>query len=116
MGNIILCVKAFKLIAKGCIYHIVRVRYVECEVPPIESVPVVRKFSEVFLDNIPRFPLEREIDFGIDLLLYIQPFSIPTYQMTPDELKELKDKLNDLLDKSFIQPRIFPWCAPILFV
>ena len=37
-SKIISCVKACKLIAKGCIYHIVRVRDLETEVPPIESV------------------------------------------------------------------------------
>ncbi|WMV58172.1 hypothetical protein MTR67_051557 [Solanum verrucosum] len=32
------------------------------------------------------------------------------------ELKELKEHLNDLLDKGFIQPSIFSWDAPVLFV
>ena len=30
--------------------------------------------------------------------------------------KELKAKLNGLLDKGFIRPSIYPWGAPILFV
>ncbi|KAH0673859.1 hypothetical protein KY290_026081 [Solanum tuberosum] len=32
------------------------------------------------------------------------------------KLKELKEQLKDLLDKSFIQPSISPWAAPVLFV
>ena len=36
--------------------------------------------------------------------------------MTQVELKELKEQLKDLLDKSFIRPRVSPWSAPILFV
>ena len=32
------------------------------------------------------------------------------------ELKELKAQLQDLQDKGFIRPSIFPWVAPILFV
>ncbi|KAH0784218.1 hypothetical protein KY290_003816 [Solanum tuberosum] len=32
------------------------------------------------------------------------------------ELKELKEQLKDLLDKSFIRPSISPWRAPVLFV
>ena len=32
------------------------------------------------------------------------------------ELKELKAKLKDILDKGFIRPSISPWGAPSLFV
>ena len=67
-----------------------RVRDLESEIPPLESVPVVKDFSEVFPDDLPEIPPEREIDFDIDLLSDTQPISIPPYQMTPAELKELK--------------------------
>ena len=36
--------------------------------------------------------------------------------MAPAELKELKLQLKDLLDKGFIQPSIYPWGSPVLFV
>ena len=36
--------------------------------------------------------------------------------MAPVELKELKDQLQDLLDKGFIRPSTSPWGAPVLFV
>lgn len=36
--------------------------------------------------------------------------------MTPVELKELKEQLQDLLDKGFIHPSSSPWGAPVLFV
>ena len=67
-GKTISCLKAFKLIGKGCFYHIVRVTDIEFEVPPIELVPVVREFLEVFHEYISGIPPERDIDFGIDLL------------------------------------------------
>ena len=35
--------------------------------------------------------------------------------MAPAELKELKEKLKDLLDKGFIKPSISAWCEPMLF-
>lgn len=38
------------------------------------------------------------------------------YRMTPVELKELKRQLEDLLKKSFIQPSVSLWGAPVLFV
>ena len=37
------CLKECKLITKGCLYHIVRVRDLESEVHLIESVPVVKE-------------------------------------------------------------------------
>ena len=36
--------------------------------------------------------------------------------MDPAELKELKEQLNDLLDKGFIRPSISPWGALVMFV
>ncbi|XP_061376209.1 receptor-like protein EIX2 [Gastrolobium bilobum] len=35
---------------------------------PISDIPIVSEFEDVFLDEIPHFPLEREIEFSIDLL------------------------------------------------
>jgi hypothetical protein len=36
--------------------------------------------------------------------------------MAPLELKELKDQLQELLDRGFIRPSVSPWGAPVLFV
>src|SRR6266542_5819474 len=36
--------------------------------------------------------------------------------MAPDELKELKIQLKELLDKGFIRPSSSPWGCPALFV
>ena len=115
-GRIIFCLKACKIILKGCLYHIVRVQDLDSESPPIESVPVVSEFLEVFPNDLPSIPPEREMDFGIDLLPDKNPISIPSYRMTPNKLKELKAQLKDLLDKGFIRPSISPLSAPILFV
>ena len=38
------------------------------------------------------------------------------YGMALVELKELKDQLQELLDKEFIHPSVSPWGAPVLFV
>ncbi|KAH0748282.1 hypothetical protein KY290_027514 [Solanum tuberosum] len=115
-GRIISCLKSCKLISKGCLYHIVRVKDLESEIPSLDSVPVVKDFLEVFPDDLPGIPPEWEIDFDIDLLPDTQLISIPPYWMAPAELKELKAQLKDLFDKGFIQPSISPWGAPVLFV
>ena len=43
-GQIISCLKASKMKAKGCLYHVVRVKDLECETPFIELVPIGREF------------------------------------------------------------------------
>ncbi|XP_070050513.1 uncharacterized protein [Nicotiana tomentosiformis] len=85
--------KATKMINKGCIYHLVWG----------EFVPVVNEFPEVFSDELSKIPPNREIDFGVDVMPDTQPISIPPYRMEPIELKELKEKLKDLLEKGFIR-------------
>ena len=69
----------------------------------------------MFTNDLPGIPPEWEIHFCIDLLWETNPISFPPYQMAPAELKELKDKLNDLLDKGFIRPSISPWGALFFF-
>ena len=115
-GRIITCLRACKMISKGCLYHIVRFKDLDKENPPIELVPVVKEFKEVFLNDLPGIPPKREIDFGIDLLSDTNPFSIIPYRMAPAKLKDIKAQLKDSLDKGFIRPSISPWSAPILFV
>ncbi|XP_070032197.1 uncharacterized protein [Nicotiana tomentosiformis] len=61
-----------------------------------------------FLDELPRIPLEREIDFSIDLLPRTQSISIPPYRMAPAELNKLKEQLKDLSEKDFIRPSTSP--------
>uniref|UniRef100_A0A1S3ZKP0 RNA-directed DNA polymerase homolog n=2 Tax=Nicotiana TaxID=4085 RepID=A0A1S3ZKP0_TOBAC len=115
-GKFIFYLKARKMILKGYTYHLVRVHDMEVKSPTLQSVPVVNEFLDVFPDEIPGLPPEREIDFAIDVLPDTQPISIPLYIMAPTELKEMKTQLKDLLNKGFIRPSISPWGAPMLFV
>ena len=115
-GHIISCLKACKMISKVCLYHIVRVQNLNSKIPPIELVPVVNEFLEVFLNDILGSPFEREIDFGINLLPKTNPISIPPYWLARDKLKELKAQLKEFLGKGFIRPNISPWGASVLFI
>ncbi len=54
-GRIISCLKAGKMISKGCLYHIVRVKDLESEITPLDSVSVVKDFSEVFPNDFLEF-------------------------------------------------------------
>ena len=91
-------------------------RDVGAESPTLQSVQVVNEFIDVFPEKLPGLPPEREVEFGIDLILGTQPISIPPYRMAPAELRELKEQLKDLLEKGFIRPSVSPWGAPVLFV
>ncbi|KAH0765510.1 hypothetical protein KY285_001381 [Solanum tuberosum] len=89
---------------------------VKIEAPSIESIHVVSEFSEVFPNDLPGIPPDRNIDFCIDLEPGTRPISIPPYRMAPAELRELKAQIQELLDKGFIRPSASPWGAPVLFV
>ena len=82
----------------------------------LEDVPVVRDFLDVFPNDLPGLPPEREIDFPIDLVPGTTPISLPPYRMASAKLKELKTRLQELVDKGFIRPSISPWGALVLFV
>ena len=58
--------------------------------PGVKEVPIVRDYSDVFLDELPELPLYREVDFEIETILRTTPISITPYRMAPMELKELK--------------------------
>ncbi|XP_070015007.1 uncharacterized protein [Nicotiana sylvestris] len=115
-GKFISYLRAWKFIAKDCIYHLVHDRHIDTEPTTLQSVPIVNEFPMVFPNELPGIPPEREIDFAIDLLPDTQPISIPPYKMAPTELRELKEQLKDLLNKGFIRPSTSPWGALGLFV
>jgi hypothetical protein len=69
-----------------------------------------------FLEDLPRLPLERDVEFVIELKPGTAPISRRSYRMPPNELAELKIHLQDLLDKGFIRPSSSPWGCPAIFV
>jgi hypothetical protein len=83
---------------------------------PVERIPVVCDYPDVFPDELPRMPLDRDIEFMIELQPGTAPISKRPYRMPPAELAELKKQLQELLDKGFIRPSTSPWGCPALFV
>ena len=63
---------------------------------------MVGEFEDVFPEELPGLPPNREVDFVIDLKPRTTPISKAPYRMAPAELKELKVQLQELLDKGFI--------------
>ena len=70
-GHIISNLKACKMISNDCLYNIVRVKDLDSEVPPIESILIVSEFEQVFPNDLHGIHPEREIYFCIDLRIEI---------------------------------------------
>jgi hypothetical protein len=82
----------------------------------LEDIPVACEFPDVFLEDLPGMPPDRDVEFIIELQPGTAPISRRSYKMTPKELSELKVQLNELLDKLYIRPSSSPWGYPALFV
>jgi hypothetical protein len=83
---------------------------------PVKKIPVVCEYGDVFPDELPGMPPDRDIEFFIELQPGTTPISKRPYRMPPAELAELKKQLQELLDKGFIRPSTLPWGCPALFV
>ena len=82
----------------------------------IIEILMVRKFQDVFPDELSSLVPHREFDFSIEVFSGTNPISVAPYRMTPLELKELKTQLEELLGKGFICPNTSSWEASVLFV
>jgi hypothetical protein len=82
----------------------------------LEDIPVAYEFPNVFPEDLPGMPLDRDIELAIELHPSTAPISRQPYKMTPKELAELKIQLKELLDKGYIHPSSLPWGYPALFV
>jgi hypothetical protein len=85
-------------------------------VQEFQHIPVVCEFLDVFPEDLPGLPLERDVEFVIELKPGTTPISRRSYRMPPNELAELKIQLQDLLEKGFIRPSLSPWGCPAIFV
>jgi hypothetical protein len=77
---------------------------------------VVDEFPNVFPDELPGMPPDRDIEFLIELLPGTAPIAKRPYRMGVDELEELKKQIKELQDKGFIHPSSSSWGAPVIFV
>lgn len=110
--KIISAIKAKRLMRNGGIEYLTyAIEIKEAVELKIENIAMVRKFREVFPDDLPGLLLDRDIEFVIELVEGTQPIS-----MAPLELKEIKAQLQELLDRGFICLSVSLWGAPVLFV
>jgi len=114
--TLISMVIAQKLLRKGCMGYLAYILNSDDEGPRLKDIPVVKEFLDVFPEELPGLPPEREVEVSIDTFPRVPPIAQQPYRMAPTELNELKTQLQELLDKGFIRPSNSPWGAPILFV
>jgi hypothetical protein len=82
----------------------------------LEDIPIVYEYPDVFPDELPRMPPDRDVEFVIELQPSTTPISKRPYRMPPNELAELKIQVQELLDKGYTRPSASPWGCPALFV
>jgi hypothetical protein len=82
----------------------------------LEDIKVVQDYPDIFSEELPGMPPDRDIEFLIELLPGTPPISKRPYRMPVNELVELKKQLVELQAKRFIRPSSSPWGAPVLFV
>ncbi|XP_035830807.1 uncharacterized protein LOC118480193 [Helianthus annuus] len=97
--RIITCMKAQKCLRKGCFAFLAHVVDKKTEEPRLEDIPVVREFPEVFPEDLPGLPPQRQVEFRIDLVPGAAPIAKSPYRLAPSELQELSNQLQELLDK-----------------
>jgi len=54
----------------------------------LSDIPIVREFPDVFPEELPGLPPEREVEVIIDILPRVSPIAQPPYRMAPKELDE----------------------------
>jgi hypothetical protein len=99
--------------AKGVTNH---VKVNQLDASQGSAVPVVNEFPNVFPEESPGMPPDRDIKFVIELKPSTATIYKTPYRMATPELAELKEQIKESLEKGFIHPSSTSWGAPVIFV
>ncbi|KAJ0548297.1 putative nucleotidyltransferase, Ribonuclease H [Helianthus annuus] len=100
---------------KGSLVHMISIIIIT-KGKELKDIPVVSQFSDVFPEELPGLPPDKEVELRIHLLPGTAPIAKAPYRFAPAEMQKLKKQLDELLEKGFIQPSSSRRGAPILFV
>ena len=106
LSNVISAATTRKMVRKGCEVYLAHVIDTVKARPSVSDIPTVSDFPDMFLEELPGLPQQREIEFAINVVPGATPTSITLYQMASLELKELKLQFQELLEKGFIRPSV----------
>ncbi|KAJ0686073.1 putative RNA helicase transcription factor interactor and regulator CCHC(Zn) family [Helianthus annuus] len=82
-------VQAYKYVRNGSKAFLTYVVDTKQNIPMIEEVEVVNEFLDVFPEDLPGLPPEREVDFKIELYPDAKPVAKASYRLAPTEMREL---------------------------
>jgi hypothetical protein len=99
--------------AKGVANH---VKVNQLDASQGSEVPVVNEFPDVFPEELPGMPPDRDIKFVNELKPSTTPIYKTPYRMATPELVELKEHIKELLEKEIVHPSSSPWGAYVIFV
>ncbi|KAK8703726.1 hypothetical protein V6N13_047372 [Hibiscus sabdariffa] len=116
LSNVVTVLTADRMIRKGYEVFLATILNTRGSLSQIEEIRTVKEFPDVFPEELPGLPPDRDVEFEIETYPGSAPVSMAPYRMAPKELKELKVQLQELLDRGFIRPSSSPWGAPVLFV
>ena len=76
-------IKARRCLGKGCVGYLAYVLDAKKEKCDVEDVPIVREYPKVFPDDLTGLPLDRQIEFKIDLVPGAAPVARAPYRLAP---------------------------------
>ncbi|XP_024958955.1 uncharacterized protein LOC112499921 [Cynara cardunculus var. scolymus] len=79
----------------------------------VSDVSVVCEFPDVFPEDLPSLPPDRQVEFPIDLIPGAMLIARMLYHLAPAKMKEMKNQLQELLDKAFMD-MMNRVCRPML--
>ncbi|XP_070032748.1 uncharacterized protein [Nicotiana tomentosiformis] len=117
---------AIKLVSSGCLVYLAHVRDMKPDSPMLESIQIMKEFSDVFPDDLPGIPPDREIEFGIDTCqelnqsrflltewLHLSLMNSRTSPLTKLTQKNVKFQWSEACEKSFQELKHRLTTAPI---
>ena len=75
----------------------------------IDDITILKYFKNIFLEEVLRLPLKRDIEVTVDLVWGEVLASKAPYRMNMVELTKLESQIHELIDKKYIQPSVSPW-------
>ncbi|PKI33813.1 hypothetical protein CRG98_045797 [Punica granatum] len=98
-------------------FALVDMEVVEEGIAFVESLPILKKFHDVFLEELPNgLPLLRDIQHHIDIQPNASLLNKPHYKRSPAEHEELRRHVEELVSKGFIWKSMSLCVIPTLLV
>ncbi|KAJ9557796.1 LOW QUALITY PROTEIN: hypothetical protein OSB04_012410 [Centaurea solstitialis] len=90
---------------KECVAFMAHVVDKSAKEKQIQDIPIVRDFPEVFPEELPGLPPQRQVEFHIDIIPGAGPVARSPYRLAPSEMQELSNQLQELHSRRPSQDR-----------